>query len=290
MTITRRQFLAATLVAAASAESGTLAARQIALRTADGRDAQITIWRAHGRRRGLILFSHGAASAPWKYERLIGRWARVGFEVRAPLHVDSTDHPDTKRYAGFASWAARLHDMRALAASVEDARYVAAGHSYGALVALTLGGARSQLPEGVTGPLRDSRANAVIALSPPGPVPQLIDEAGYATLAVPALMQTGDKDIPPGQSADGWRSHLASFEAAAAGQHRYSLVLEGVDHYFGGLICRETVPGPPQTQQLEQTIELTTLFLRAYGLGAARARIALDRRLAAGGPIALTKK
>jgi pimeloyl-ACP methyl ester carboxylesterase len=290
MTITRRQFLAAALVAAASAKGQKLASGQLTLRTADARDSKVTIWRAGGRRRGLILFSHGAASAPWKYERLIGRWARAGFEVRAPLHVDSTDHPDTKRYEGFASWAARIHDMRALAASVHDAHYVAAGHSYGALVALTLGGVQSQQPEGITGSLRNSRVNAVIALSPPGPVPRLIDEAGYATLAVPALMQTGDKDVPPGQSSDSWRSHLASFEAAAAGSDRYSLVLEGVDHYFGGLICRETVPGPPQPQQLEHTIELTTLFLRAYGLGAARARRALDRRLTVGGPIALTKK
>jgi alpha-beta hydrolase superfamily lysophospholipase len=264
--------------------------RQLTLRTPDGRDCAVSVWRPRGRRRGLVLFSHGAGSAPRHYLPFILAWARAGFEVQAPLHVDSTEHPETKKFTGFATWSARIHDMRALAASVADTNYVAAGHSYGGLVALTLGGAQAAQPEGVTGALRDPRVVAAIALSPPAPIPKLIEAAGYATLAVPALVQTGDKDIFPGTPADSWRTHLAAYDAAAAGGDRYALVLAGVDHYFGGLICKAEVPGPPQPRQLATATELTTLFLQAYGASAQRARSTLERRLADSGATILQRK
>ncbi len=288
--VTRREWLALAIGACVSGVALSAEARPLSLRTRDGRDCTITVWRPRGRRRGLVLFSHGAGSAPRHYLPFILAWVRAGFEVQAPLHVDSTEHPDTKNYTGFTTWSARIHDMRALAASVADSRYVAAGHSYGGLVALTLGGAQAAQPDGVDGALRDPRVAAAIALSPPAPIPKLIDAAGYATLAVPALIQTGDKDIFPGTPPDSWRTHLAAYDAAAAGGDRYALVLAGVDHYFGGLICKSTVPGPPQPTQLETAAELTTLFLRAYGAGAPRARAALERRLADAGPTILQRK
>ena len=260
------------------------------IRTADGRDCEVTVWQPRGRRRGLIVFSHGALSAPWKYERLIGQWVVAGYAVYAPLHVDSKDHPDTVRYKGFASWAARLEDMRALATTLSERQYVAAGHSYGGLVALTLGGVAAVSPPGIAGSLRDSQVNAVVALSPPGPIPQLIEKAGYATLAVPALVQTGDRDVPPGQLADAWRGHLAAYDSAAAGGGRYALQLAGVDHYFGGLNGESDVPGPKQSAQLESTIEISTLFMDAYALGSKRARRALTRRLTTEGSVVLTHK
>ncbi len=226
---------------------------------------------------GTILFSHGALSAPAKYTALIAAWVAAGFDVWAPLHVDSTDHPDTKKYVGLASWPARIEDMRALADHVGAARYVAAGHSYGALVALTLGGASPTPPPGVSGPLRDPRAGAIVAFSPPGPGMGLIDAAGYATLAVPGFIETGTADVPPGTppSPAGWRGHLAAYESTPTGGDRYALVLNGADHYFGGLICRPELPGPKQQAQLDLAVVRSLAFLRGYGLGDGRARRAL---------------
>ncbi len=89
------------------------------LQSADGRAVRISRWSVRGKRRGLILFSHGAFSAPKKYLRLIEPWTAAGFEVRAPLHVDSTDHPDHAGYGMLDSWRARLEDMRYLAAAVD---------------------------------------------------------------------------------------------------------------------------------------------------------------------------
>jgi pimeloyl-ACP methyl ester carboxylesterase len=258
------------------------------LRTDDGRESSITVWRANGRKRGTILFSHGALSAPWKYGALIAPWVAAGFDVYAPLHVDSIDHPDTAKFKGVTSWPARIADMRALAQHIGGGPYVAAGHSYGALMALTLGGASAMVPPGTNGPLRDPNAKAVIAFSPPGPTPGLIDAAGYAALAVPAFIETGTKDIPPGSTE--WQPHLAAYEAATAGGNRYGLVLEGVDHYFGGLICRPELPGPHQSAQFDQATALSTLFLRTSALHDQKAAARLKAQLQETGATRLMHK
>ena len=142
----------------------------------------------------------------------------------------------------------------------------------------------------MTGPLRIAKVQAVIAFSPPAPVPGLITAEGYKTLAVPALIQTGDRDNPPGTPADAWNLHLLPYEAAAPGGHRYALVLAGVDHYFGGGICKFDMPGPVQTAQLRTAAEISTVFLDAYGANQSRARKALTARLSATGTVILSTK
>lgn len=264
----------------------------VALATATGRISMVTHWKAL-RTRGTILFSHGAASAPWKYDRLILPWVAAGFDVWAPLHVDSTEHPDTKTFVGLASWRARIEDMRALSAHVGNGPWIAAGHSYGALTALTLGGASAIVPDGLSGPMTDPRVSAVVAFSPPAPIPGLITADGYATLAVPALIQTGDKDVPLAKTnsdPDSWKAHLAAYDAAATGRGRYALVLAGVNHFFGGLICWLDQPGPPQSGQLDTAANISSLFIAAYGAKSAHARHALDARLRDAGPVILRRK
>ena len=280
--------LPATGLVAATAPAGPV---QVPIRTVGGRISMVTRWQPHART-GVVLFSHGAASSPAKYDRIILPWVAAGYEVWAPLHVDSPEHPDTKAFVGFASWRARIEDMRALAAHV-GGRYIAAGHSYGGLTALTLGGAAADAPEGIGGPLRDSHAVAVVALSPPGPIPGLISREGYAALAVPALIQTGDKDVSLAKAApdpESWKLHLAAYDAAAAGGDRYALVLAGVDHFFGGLICWLDQPGPPQDAQLARAADLSRLFIDAYGAGSAKARHALDAQLRDSGAVVLRRK
>lgn len=255
-----------------------------------GRAVPLWRWKPNGARRGAIAFSHGAQSAPWKYRNLLQPWADAGYEILAPLHVDSTDHPRTKEFPGSASWKARIEDMRAVSAAIPDARFLAAGHSYGALTALTMGGAEAVMPDGLEGTQRQSRVAAVVAFSPPAPIPTLIPQEGYARIAVPALIQTGDQDVARGATDPaGWRGHLAAYEAAPTGGDRYALVLAGVDHYFGGLICRE-IEAERQTAQLGQAIALSTLFIDAFLRGDAKARAGLNARRAASGPVQLLHK
>jgi hypothetical protein len=258
------------------------------LKAADGRDVRVTIWPAVGIRRGVILFSHGFLSAPEKYQRLMTPWSEAGFEILAPLHVDSSSHPDTAKYSSAASWGPRVLDMRALSAFVNAPSYIAAGHSYGALTALTLGGAAGVVPPEVTGPLRDPCATCVVAFSPPGTTPKLTP-GGYSGTAVPAFIETGNRDVLTGGDANSWESHLAAYRDAHPGS-KYALVLDGVDHYFGGLICESDKPGPPQIAQLADAVRLSTVFMEAYGLHDKPARRTLDMALSPTGPVKLTKK
>ncbi len=257
------------------------------------RRTEVHVW-GSTRRAGTILFSHGAGSSPRFYDRVVRPWAEAGFRVLAPLHVDSREHPRTADYPGMAGWRARLEDMHALADRLGDAPWIAAGHSYGGLTALVMGGAAAAVPEGWIGAMDRPQVAAAIALSPPAPIPSLITQAGYAKLRVPALIQTGTRDIVPGITAtdgDGYKGHLAAYEAAVAGGERHALVLDGVDHYFGGAICRHDLPGPMQLERLADANMLTTLFARAYAVGADDApHRALAARLSDNGPVRFTRR
>jgi len=250
------------------------------LKAPDGRAIPVYEYRPLGRAKGTILFSHGAGSSPAYYPDFFGEWIAAGYHVLAPLHVDSREHPHTKDYPGLASWRARVEDMRALIANIGPAPFVAAGHSYGGLVALTLGGAEPVPPAGMSLPLYPRLARAVMAFSPPAPIPVLVTEQGYGALKVPALVQTGTKDLVPGITApdpEGWRGHLVPFTAGPANGNRYGLVLPGVNHYFGGAICDYSQPGPPQREGLIVAARLSAVFLAAYAEGRASARRRLDR-------------
>lgn len=267
MAFTRRVILGASLALPAMAwtRASAVPIPKI-LSTPDGRSVAIYSWMSSGRRRGVILFSHGAASSPWKYPAMVEAWAGAGYEVHAPLHVDSLDHRNRAAFTGLEGWAARIEDMRAASAWI-GWPYVAVGHSYGALTALVMGGAEADKPSEIAGPLRDPRARCCVAFSPPGPLPPLITAAGYSTLAVPALITTGTHDLLPTRLNDpeSWRAHLTAFDRAASGGHRYAAIFEGADHYFGGAICDDKKPGPPQTKQLHDAIAVSLIFMRAFG-------------------------
>ena len=275
----------------ASVASGAVVTRQFTLSGPDGRAITVSEWAPDAKPLGTMLFSHGAASDPAKYAPMMQAWAKAGWRILAPLHVDALLHPDTAAFKGMASWRARIEDMAVLSAHIGDGPYVAAGHSYGGLVALTLGGVSPVPPEGMALPLSDRKVTAALAFSPPAPIPVLVTREGYGTLSVPALIQTGTKDIVPGiTDADGWQGHLAPYEAAAAGGDRYAMVLDGVDHYFGGAICRHDLPGPPQLAELEQAIAISTEFLAAFGMKDGGAKAKLNARLTPDLPVRLTRR
>lgn len=295
--LSRRAFVVGSSALAASLAAGPAFAAGstglVTLVAPEGRSVSVTEWRPAGRRVGTILFSHGAASSPAHYDRIIAPWVKAGWRVLAPLHVDSLEHPDTKRYPGLASWKARIEDMRVLIAHIGSEPFVGAGHSYGGLTATMLGGAQPVMPEGLAGPLMPRLAKAVVAFSPPPTIPVLVTQEGYAKLAVPAIVQTGTRDIMPGmtaQTSDGWKVHLAAFEAPPPGGDRYGLVLEGANHYFGGAICDFKQPGPPQLAALELANQRVALFLEGYGAGSTKARRKLDSLVTESLPARLMKR
>jgi pimeloyl-ACP methyl ester carboxylesterase len=206
----------------------------------------------------------------------------AGYRVLAPLHVDSTDHPDTMQFPGLSGWVARIEDMRAVAGTITDRSYAAAGHSYGGMAALALGRAAPLLPDGVPGPLRDRRAAVALAFSPPGIMPPLVDATTYVGLSVPSFIQTGTADIPFGAAS--WEGHLLAWEAPPAQGDRYALILDGVDHYFGGAICRPELPGPKQLEPLALAAGRSLMVLDAHLRRRSQAARALAASLADSGP------
>ncbi|MEO9461202.1 MAG: hypothetical protein ABJ242_00575 [Marinomonas sp.] len=256
----------------------------------------MTQWMPQGKALGTIVFSHGANLAPLQYLQMIEPLAASGWRVLAPLHTDSEQHADKASYTGFATWSTRLEDMQALSAHIGEGAYVAAGHSYGALTALVLGGAQALVPKDVKAPLADPKVKAVLAFSPPPPIPGFVDMAGYAKLQVPALIQTGTFDVPllPGSAIEGpnagYKGHLAPYNAAAKGGARYALTLEGVDHYYGGAIGRLKEPSALNQTQLRETTAITQSFLDAHMLGSSQALAALQSKLSNDLPVVLQTK
>ncbi|WP_448585317.1 serine aminopeptidase domain-containing protein [Thermaurantiacus sp.] len=187
-----------------------------------------------------ILFSHGANAEARKYDELTAAWAAEGHVVAAVTHREPAQGAGAIDYAAArAGWRARLADMRVAARHLQSVvpgrELVAAGHSYGALVAQALGGA-GVLWDGDGGPLPMPGVVCVLAFSPPGPLPSFIDAAGWSKLAVPLFVQTGTADVVP-PVAPTWEAHAASFEAARVSP-RWLWVGKDVDHYFGNRIGR----------------------------------------------------
>ncbi|MBI1682978.1 alpha/beta hydrolase [Caulobacter hibisci] len=243
------------------------------------RTVGLAVARPVGPPKAAIAFSHGAFSAPGKYAALLEGWAAAGLLVAAPLHVDSTDHPQRSDYDQGAVWRTRLEDQAATLdwlAGQGAFGLAAAGHSFGALLALAAGGASVLAPPGA--PTLDARVKAVVALSPPPATPPLISAEGFATTSAPLLVQTGDADVLPG-FVDDWRQRLIAFEAPSPGD-RHAIVLPGVDHYFGGLICRPELPGPAQAEGLAQAIAASVDLVLAHAADDASALESLAARAA----------
>lgn len=239
----------------------------IVLEAEGGRSVAVTVYApAEGCRQcTLIVFSHGALATPQRYDVLLDAWARRGFVVAAPLHTDSEEYSEKDRYPDsratrLADWIAVDKAMRGtpLEGIALDGKVIAAGHSYGALIAEVAGGAvltRDDLPAG-----QWRKPSAVIAISPPSAMPALVSASGFAQVSVPTLVVTGTRDVLPG-FIDRWKAHLDSYAALAAGLG-YALVFEGMDHNFNGAYCRPTPEGmAASAAQVERLNGAITTFI-----------------------------
>ena len=246
---------------AAAAQDGTLV-------LADGRQVPVRRWQPPGKPRGLIPFSHGANSSGAKYDRLCGALAAAGFLVAAPTHADSPDHPGGGSIPREQGIPLRLADMRGLIAEGVAAGLpvIAAGHSYGALIAQMLGGA---------GGAPDAAVAAVVAWSPPGPFPPAITADLWKTVARPMLVETGTADTLP-MMAPTWDVHRVSHDVAPTPGVLF--VGAGVDHYFGNIICRPERTEPPQEAQFADALAVTLAFVDAVLAGKPLAPLARSKQ------------
>jgi pimeloyl-ACP methyl ester carboxylesterase len=193
--------------------------------------------------------------------------AAAGHQIVAPLHADSPDHPGGGKIAREAGIPMRLADMRGVFAQFgSKTPQIAAGHSYGGLIAQMLGGAGPQPPEAI---------KAVLAWSPPGPFPPAITADTWKTMARPQMVVTGTADTLP-VMAPTWDVHRVSFDVAPGPAVLF--VGEGADHYFGNIICRPERTEAPQTAQFDDAVAVSLAFLDKALAGKSFAPLAMPRK------------
>lgn len=242
-----------------------------------------------GRRLPIVLFSHGAYSSGQDYDALLRAWAAEGYVVLAPTHRDSTRLGVARGTNDPRFFAWRLDDMEAilarlaevvervpaLAGRVEATRIAATGHSFGGLVAQTLGGATYRdLAGGGTVSRRIDAVRAVIVFSGAGVMEPLLGPADFAALSLPTLVTVGSEDLgqAPGLTGYAWRRQ--PFDLIPPGD-KYLLTLEGADHYLGGAVGRNDLPRSPNAARYVDAFNATSVqflarYLRAPAAGAVR--------------------
>jgi dienelactone hydrolase len=207
----------------------------------------------------LIAFSHGNFAAPSRYRAMLDPIAAAGYVIAAPMHVDSELMPRDKPPSMQFVWQSRNEDMAlALAATPANAdprRRAAMGHSYGALNAQVAAGAVPANPPGRPAVLPQT----LVAWSPPGPFPGLIEASGWASISTPSLTITGTSDIMPG-FIDNWEQHRAAYDNTPRGK-RWLWVGTGINHYFGGMFGREKAASLEDKRLFDRAIAATIAFL-----------------------------
>lgn len=235
---------------------------QITLQVTPQRSTKLVTW-VPAKVKGVVLFSTGHGSWPEKYDAVASAWQAAGFAVIAPVHVDSLHYPEREKFTRVASFGERIADVRA--ASAYAARtwpgkpVIAAGHSFGTLTALCLGGGLSNM-----GNFRDPTVKAVLGFSSPGRIPGLIGPDAYSADALPIMVITGDMDTVPGLVTD-WHDHLFPVQSSPAGD-KFAVVYAGAQH---------ELIGHPDGPSYASAVATSIGFLQAYGLGNASARKAI---------------
>ena len=226
----------------------------------------------------VVLFSHGAYSSKDMYNLVLDHWATHGFVVLAATHIDSTalgverGDPNAGR-----QWPTRVADLTflldnmaeierqvpKLAGKPDLTQVAATGHSLGGLTAMAMAGASTlDLTTGERQRFADPRIKAGVFISPPGSLP-IVDAQGFSEINVPAFYTTATDDIIMVPDTT-WEWHKDGFRYAPPGD-KYLLVLNGADHYLGGIVGRDDLNvNPRASEYLSLTNGLTTAFLSSY--------------------------
>ncbi len=238
------------------------------------------------RRLPVVVFSHGAYASKDDYSSILDHWADAGYVVIAVTHRDSTKLGVTRgsNNPKFFEW--RLDDLQAVLGNldaivsqvpdlrrrVDLTRIAATGHSFGGLVAQTLGGAtyNDAARGGITVSRADPRIRAVIIFSGAGAFAPLLAPENFASLRLPTLVTVGTNDLKQAPDLSGYEWRRQPYDLIAPGR-KYLLSLDGADHYLGGIVGRDDLPRSDNAAlYLADFNRWSTTFLDAY-LGDRRA-------------------
>ena len=236
----------------------------------------------------VIVFSHGNGSSKDHYSAYTDHWASHGYVVIQPSHMDSKSLGFSMRPMNYEIMMAisnsRRRDMRyivdslaeierrvaGLAGKVDPERIVAAGHSMGGATALRLTGLVFIDPkDGSVTDYRDERFDALLLVSDPGNN-RLMPDDPWKAIAIPTFIATGTNDyggMPKRSGKNSAAKPALSKGSTMPDTPNHYLYIDAMDHYLGGLICKDDVPGPPDYDALEIIDGVSTAFLDAYMKG-----------------------
>ena len=236
----------------------------------------------------VIVFSHGNGSKGDMYKGFTDYWASHGYVVIQPTHMDSTS-------LGFKTKRDNMREMYQQILQVTDTRrqdmsfivdsldlietivpdlkdkldrtkLVAAGHSMGAATAMIVAGMTLLNPmDGYAETSDETRFKVLLMISDPGTM-TLMPKEPWKGVRVPTLISTGTKDfsdVGSDRIKAPFKYKIPDSLTRSLSPHHYVLI-EGADHYLGGLICKTDVPGPPQHEALRIAAATSTTFLDAY--------------------------
>lgn len=227
----------------------------------------------------LVVFSQGAVCPKNMYAAVTDHWTSHGYVTIAPLHIDSESNGFGFRdLAGKDLVGERIADMTYIVGALDDIeravgqpgkidrdRIAASGHSFGGQIALAMTGL--ELTDATTNEpieVADERYDVAVVLSGVGPLPNIV-EGAFARYEGPVYSSGGTKDL--GATGIGpvhpWPWRMAAYFDTPPGD-KYGVVLDEGDHYYGGLICRETAGGAPDHEGLSIIRGTSTAFLDAY--------------------------
>ena len=228
----------------------------------------------------LIVLSHGTFSSIDRYDLIANYWAAQGYVVILPQHIDANygvtpsgydvmQNVSLTRVADMSQVLDELDDivarLPALAGKIERGRYIAAGHSIGTQVAMLVTGLRYRTDFNATVMAADeNRFSALLLVSDPGKM-RLMPTDLWTASNVPTFMATGTDDYGlMGQRGAATEAQSEVLRASDSGDiDRYLLLLEGGDHYFGGLIQKQ-VDAQPDHEGLAIFNAVSTAFMDAY--------------------------
>ncbi len=234
----------------------------------------------------VIVFSHGNGSKGDMYKGFTDYWASHGYVVIQPTHMDSTSLGfETKtNLREFYTQMLIVTDTRRqdmsfvldsldliqelvpdLKGKLDTSTLVAAGHSMGAATAMLVSGMKLVNPmNGAEESSDENRFKVLLMISDPGTM-ALMPKDPWQGVSMPTLISTGTKDFSAvgGQKKSSFQFLVPESLKRSSAPHHYVLI-DGADHYLGGLICRTDVPGPPQYEALTIAASTSTIFLNAY--------------------------
>lgn len=215
----------------------------------------------------LVVLTPAYGATSRHYVGLSAHWASQGYVVvrmthpgeRREANGGANGAPVTMPKQTPADWSARSGDVRfvldstdrlarqypELKGKIDATKIGVAGHSYGAFIAMLLGGVKT-FPGAVS--YADPRVTAVLAISPQGPS----DTAGltresFASLAIPTMFMVGTQDAGTSdEETTAWRRQ--AFELAAPG-NKWLVVIEGATHRTFAGVRDQLASAPDPTFQ-----------------------------------------